>query len=72
MFYDGIYDEEPIYLDWFWEQMSHPSTCDDDIWDIFYELFDTDTCMIHLKNMLSNCENKEDKKILQQAIDSCN
>lgn len=71
MFYDGIYAEEKIYMDWFWEQMSHPSQCDDEVWDIFYELYDTDTAIILLKDMLSTCENKKDKKVLQEAIDSC-
>lgn len=71
MFYDGIYDGEKIYLDWFWEQFSHPAACDDDLWDIFYELFDTETVIPLLKDMLINTTDKEDKKVLREALYSC-
>lgn len=64
MLYAGIIQKEKDHLAWFWEQMEHPAQVEEDLIDLFHEMFHDIEAIAILKHQLSKCQDPNDIEIL--------
>lgn len=64
MLYAGILQNEKNHLAWFWKQMEHPAQAEEDLLDLFHEMFNGIEAITILKHQLSKCHDPEDIEIL--------